>query len=221
MEKEPDESGSVGEFHSVYRQRIIAILNKPGTELDDICVLQLFYLMCRAKRYRNTQVRLVDSCVLEAALRCARPSRLDKQINDLRSVFEELPVVPLVLIPLVGSSHWSLLVYRTRRQRWYHLDSLAPYHSRMAHHTLQKMYNLMIVPRSLKSLLSVKLPHQRSGWECGLYVLQYMLMSIESSNAAGLSDETKFYTYLKEHGDIACDKNLLLCTENLLALLRK
>ncbi len=194
-------------------------LRAPGTWLTDIEIHQLFYRMATRKQWHTPRdLNFVDSCVMAAAL--APSVRDDAPIKrHLRDYFAQ-GESPLVLVPLVCGSHWSLLVYRSRAQAWYHLDSLAPYHTQLAHQTVARLSRAGAVPgrRTRGGVTPIVMPRQREGWECGLYLLQYALLVIRASREAGPSHERTFYRRLCEYDDIACDENLVLFTEQLLKI---
>jgi hypothetical protein len=201
-------------FHPFYIPEIRKQLCERGTHLNDIALNHLFYLMAWKMPYREEQVRMVDSVLLESAFRFHH-----KDSKHLHTQFTREPLPPIILLPLVGHSHWSLLFYRTRNKRWYHLDSLAPYHSALALETVESLGALSIGPPHAPLHTVALLPRQREGWECGLYVLQYILMAVKSSNRAG-PDESRFHRELRRYGELACEENLLLFTETLLELLK-
>ena len=197
-------------FGALFRVGSVPLIRRtllaPGTWLDDEVVLQLFYFMAWRKRHTAAHVCLVDSCVAESVLRGSGQAR------HLRASFES--GAPLVLLPLVCGSHWSLLIWRARA--WYHADSLAPFHARLAHATLERLDALGIVARQPGARLrSLALPRQRGGWECGLYVLQYALGAIAASKRAG-DDERRFVRELRDYCELACGENRLLFTAALL-----
>jgi hypothetical protein len=210
---EPDDSFAPLVMDS-YSAHLRQQLSVRGTWLDDISVLQLFYRMARAKRYAQSQVRLVDCCLLEAALR----GRSEKRAENVRYLRRDFLNVPLVLVPLVCGAHWSLLCFRTRGARWYHMDSLAPFHARLAQRTVAALEREGVAPRRAGEVERLTVPQQRETWECGLYTLQYALMVCESSISAGGGAERTFLRELKLHRDIACDGNLLLFTQRVLEI---
>lgn len=199
------------------RPHIRRQLESPGTYLDDIAVLQLFYHMAVGKRYTRDQVCLVDCCLLQAAL-YSRDDQREKNQGHLRQQFREAVggATPIILMPLVGLDHWSLLCYRTRAQRWYHLDSLAPLHSKLGRSTVTSLKRLGITDGQLESL---DVPRQFGGWECGLYALQYMLQALECTRLVGIGNEERFKRKLLRYSKLACDENLLLFTRSLLAVI--
>ena len=198
------------------RAHIRSQLERPGTYLDDVAILQLLYHMAVGKGYTRDQVCLIDCCLLEAAL-YSRDDQRSKNQAILRQQFREAiaAATPLILMPIVGLNHWSLLCYRTRAQRWYHMDSLAPLHRKLAHSTVASMSKLGIADGGLQYL---EVPRQSDGWECGLYTLQYMLHALECTRLIGIGSEEKFRRKLLEYSKLACDKNLLLFTRSLLAV---
>jgi len=202
-------------FNRRYIPDIRTTLTKRGTMLDDIVLHQLFYLMAWKKPYTEEQVRLVDSIILHSALHYHK-----SDVKHLRVYFTQLPLPPLILVPLVGKDHWSLLLYRPLHNRWYHLDSLSPFHTTLARQTVESLVKLTIVPRHASIRTVPHLPLQDACWECGLYLLQYALIAIASSVKAH-GDEKVFQRELGLHNEIACEGNLLLFTQALLELLRQ
>lgn len=208
MEKD-DDYGK--EYCSGHAEHIRKTLLSPGTWLDDIVVLHLFYFMASRKRYNKKQVRLVDSQVLFSVLKGDH----GRNETHLREYLTGDPSIPLILLPLVCGSHWSLLIYRTAANRWYHADSLWPYHEKLALDTFTQLHERRLVGSSGATLKHVRVPRQREYWECGLYTLLNMLAAISASNRAG-TNEQRFAAFLKEHCRLACDENLLLFTQRLL-----
>jgi Ulp1 family protease len=202
-------------LHKGHATHLRDTLTKRGTMLDDILIQQLFYLMAWKKGYSPEQVRIVDPVLLESALHT--PGQQDN-VRHVKRVFTDLPLPPLILLPLVGSTHWSLLLYRTRHHRWYHLDSLAPYHSELARTTVKALKSAQGAKGSISLHTVAHLPRQDALWECGLYTLEYIIFAVESSLRAG-TDESAFHKHLTQHAELACEGNLLLFTENLLKLL--
>ena len=199
------------EYWPEQAEHIRRTLLVPGTWLDDLVVLHLFYFMASRKRYTKKQVRLVDSQILCSVLRGDHGSNAE----HLRHYLSGDQTIPLILIPLVCGSHWSLLIYRTGCNRWYHADSLRPYHEKLAHDTFTQLHERRLVASSGATLKQLMVPRQREGWECGLYTLQYMLAAISASNRAD-TNEHQFFAALKEYCSLACDENLLLFTQRLL-----
>jgi hypothetical protein len=205
------------------RPHIRKQLESPGTWLDDISVLQLFYHMAVGKHYTRAQVCLSDCIFLEAALYGRDDQRVKNQGLLIREFRESVDSVPLIMIPLVGSGHWSLLCYRTRAKRWYHLDSLSPLHTQLARATVNHLEKLGAVPRKTEPIDRLRVPQQRETWECGLYTLQYMIHAMEctvkKSSQGNSSNERQFRKELLLYSELACEKNLLLFTQSLLAII--
>ena len=209
MQKETEE-----DFAKVYRPASAPLIRRtllvPGTWLEDEVVLQLFHFMAWRRRYTRRHVALIDPLVLCAMAKgdVAHHARaLTAQFTD---------GTPLLLLPLVCGSHWSLLMCRTATNTWYHADSLQPYHARLAHDTLQRLRFIEgVVLDPYASVTAVAVPRQRGGWECGLYTLQYMLAAIEASRKAKTT-EHRFAVLLTKYCRLACDANLPLFTQRLL-----
>jgi hypothetical protein len=206
-----------------HRPHLRLQLEARGTWLDDISVLQLFYHMAVGKKYTRAHATLIDSCFLETAL-YGRDDKLAKNQALLRrEMRESADTVPLILIPLVGCGHWSLLCYRTRAHHWYHLDSLPPLHTQLARATVNHLERIGAVPRKTVPVDRLPVPQQRASWECGLYTLQYMIHALECTvrllgEGKKSSNEKQFRKELLLYSELACEKNLLLFTQSLLAI---
>ena len=213
-EEEEEEETFEAAYSPGKTPHLIKKLQRRGSWMDDYCVLHLFNLMAWKKGYRAAEVRMIDSVVAESMLR-SRGQRQDRW--HLAERFSRRPP-PLILLPLVCGAHWSLLALRTGANRWYHLDSAHPYHAQLAARTLADLRAAAVVGAGEGAHRVGGLAHQAGDWECGLYVLQYALMLVESSREAG-QDERAFVRILGEHVHIASDKNLLLFTQRVLRLL--
>lgn len=202
------------------RQHCRQQLSSQGTWLDDISVLQLFYHIAVAKQYSRKQVCLIDCCLLEAAL-YGRDDNREKNQGYLRREFREAAATgcSVIMIPLVGLGHWSLLCYRPRAQRWYHMDSMSPLHTRLSNATVAHLERLHAVPPTTASVERLTVKQQLAGWECGLYTLQYMIHVMESVLKSGAGNERTFKRELKLYNELACQENLLLFTQSLLKVI--
>jgi hypothetical protein len=192
MEKGEKEWSFEKSYNTCYRQDHIKTLQTPGTTLTDIDIMNLFYLMVWKKGYTPDDVRCIDSQVVSMIMRWYRegtsPTNREpidlKTINRTKNLFTE-NVPPLLFLPLCCGGHWSLLYYRKESCLWTHMDSLYPMHLSYAKEVLRalKEWNyLTLLPWDGTINHFSGMTHQPQSWECGIYLLLYMLVVLESTN---------------------------------------
>lgn len=81
---------------------------------------------------------------------------------------------PLILLPISGRYHWSLLYYRAGSDHWVHMDPLRPFHEKRAIDVLSLLKTLGLI-RVTKIKEFIGLPQQRGSTECGTFTLLYMM----------------------------------------------
>ena len=104
---------------------------------------------------------------------------------------KDLPEV--LLVPIYYSNHWSLLYYRSSTGAWHHMDSLAPYHQHYVKEAMERLDKEGYLLSPNKEVLHFKrMPRQPQGWECGIYLLLYMLIVSESLNDQQIQEKIAF-----------------------------
>lgn len=179
---------------------------KKGEWLNDDGILKFAYLLACKKGKTLSDVRIIGPCLLEVMLKSfhkdlkltesEKERRMARNIKNYRCNFE--PDVPLIIIPIHYADHWSLLYWRREPGKWYTMDSLGRYHSERYIYTLNILHERGYLPIEMfqqaggmdcnKIQRIEGLKRQPGGWECGTYVLLYILILLEAPNDRALQN---------------------------------
>jgi Ulp1 family protease len=121
----------------------------------------------------------------------------DKEQSDTTTTYiknlftQNLPSI--LLVPIHNNDHWSLLYYRTSTGVWHHMDSLAPYHTSYVEEVMEELDALGYLLSPNNEVVHFRrMPRQPQGWECGIYLLLYMLIVSESRNDKEIQEKIVF-----------------------------
>lgn len=146
-------------------------LKKVDVILEDIHIRQLFYLMAHRRHIDHQSIHLIAPSIIfhimQDGIDNKTKEELDSQWRDK----------DIVLMPICHQFHWSLLIHKTRENKWYHIDSMGQYHKYYAKSVLLKLTG------RLTTYHRITAPYQRGGTECGFYTLFYMLIVITNPDS--------------------------------------
>lgn len=81
----------------------------------------------------------------------------------------------ITVIPIHNNDHWSLLVYVSRLNVFYHFDSLDEYHDEYIVSIIKKMVADQIITATTDTqLVSIENEGQVSNYECGQYLFMFL-----------------------------------------------
>lgn len=134
----------------------------------------------------------------------------ESTITYIKNLFtQNLPSI--LLVPVHHSNHWSLLYYRTATGVWHHMDSLSPYHSHYVKEVMEVLSDKGYLISTNNDVVYFKrMPRQPQGWECGIYLLLYMLIVSEARDDQQIQQKIAFTS----------DSHRKELTQSLLYLLR-
>jgi hypothetical protein len=121
----------------------------------------------------------------------------------------------IIILPFYGESHWSLVVYCSFNDTWFHIDSIKHYHRKMVRQFFTKFMTIcetsqmkhLILP-SRKSVVC-EFPGMRSqvgNWECGYYMVIFSIIFMNKPDIELLRVENRDFPSLTEKLCRICSK---------------
>lgn len=95
------------------------------------------------------------------------------QVRDFELEKKDLIFIPVndcQDISQGGGSHWSLLVYNRKKDRYIYLDSAGKYNLKIAVEILKKLSKIITPNATEVDLEEVKAPNQNNSYDCGVFL---------------------------------------------------